>query len=333
MPHGRARRYLCSSDAPSALARVAVMSVGATSRTSLTVPPVPAVLLAILCGKAGAALAKELFAALGPAGTAALRVTLAALLLLAVVRPPLRRFTRAQWAAVAPYGVVLGTMNVCFYLAIARIPLGLALTLEFLGPLGLAVLGSRHLSDLLWAMLAAVGIVLLAPWSGGANALDPWGVLLAGLAGLCWAGYILLGRRVSRRLPRGWAVTTGMAFAALTVLPFTLADLTAAHLTPALLGTGLGVAILSSAVPYTLELTALRVLPSRTFGILMSLEPAAAALVGLLLLGEQLSATQWGAVACVSAASAGATFTASRVPQSDLESVQAPSKPNESTGS
>jgi inner membrane transporter RhtA len=261
-------------------------------------------------------MAKGLFAALGPPGAAALRVSLAALLLLAATRPPLLRFTRAQWAAVIPWGVVLGTMNVCFYLAIERIPLGLVLTIEFLGPLSVAVLGSRQPSDFLWATLTTIGIALLVPWSGGMAALDPRGVLLAGLAGACWAGYILLGRRVSQQLPRGWGVASGLAVAAVTLSPFTLTHLTPSHLTPSLLAIGLGVAVLSSAVPLSLEMMAMRVLPSRTFGILMSLEPAVAALVGLLLLGEHLSAAQWGAVACVCAASGGATFTASRVRRS-----------------
>ncbi|MFY0571707.1 EamA family transporter [Archangium lansingense] len=289
------------------------MSEGPSVRSPLTLPPIPAVLIAILSVQGGAALAKGLFPALGPAGTAGLRICLAALLLLAVFRPPLTRFTREQWAAVLPYGVVLGAMNLSFYLALARIPLGLAVTLEFLGPLGLAVLGSRHLSDFLWVALAAAGIVLLAPWSGRADALDLWGVLLAVFAGACWAAYIVLGGRVSRRLPHGQSVAAGMMIAALTVLPFTLTDVLAARFTPTLMGAALGVAVLSSALPYTLEMMALRSLPSRTFGILMSLEPAVAALMGLLVLGEQLSGLQWVAIVCVSAASAGSTLTASRV--------------------
>ena len=279
------------------------------SASRLPLPPLLAVLLSILSVTGGAALAKSLFGALGAAGTAGLRITLAALLLLAVFRPPVARLSGAQWRAVLPYGVTLGTMNLCFYLTISRIPLGLAITLEFLGPLTLAVLGSRHLKDFLWVVLAAVGVVLLAPWSGRADAIDPGGVLLALFAGVGWAGYILLGARVSRLLPHGQGVAVGMGLAALTALPFTVADLAAAHFTPMLLAKGLGVALLSSALPYTLEMRALHALPSRTFGILMSIEPASGALMGLLFLGERLSVSQCVAIVCVSAASAGSTLT------------------------
>ncbi|MGA9521765.1 MAG: DMT family transporter [Myxococcaceae bacterium] len=290
------------------------MTAAPGARVPVRLPPVPAVLVAVVCITGGASLAKGLFPVLGAAGTAGLRITLAALLMLAVIRPPVWRFERAQWLAVLPYGVALGAMNLCFYLAIARIPLGLAVTLEFLGPLGVAVLGSRRLADFLWVGLAAVGIALLSPWSPSADALDLRGVLLAVLAGAFWAAYILLGGRVSRQLSQGQAVSVGMTFAALTVLPFTLSDLVGAPLSPSVLATGLAVAVLSSALPYSLEMRALRALPSRTFGILMSLEPASAALMGLLILGEELSAVQWLAVACVSSASAGATLTARRVP-------------------
>ena len=277
-------------------------------------PPIPAVLLSILSITGGAALAKSLFPVLGAAGTAGLRISLAALVLLTVFRPPVRRFTGAQWRAVLPYGVTLGAMNLCFYLSIARIPPGLAITLEFLGPLVLAVLGSRHFTDFVWVVLAAVGIVLLAPWSGRADAIDLVGVLLALLAGAFWAGYIVLGGRVSRLLPHGQGVAVGMGLAALTALPFTAGDLALAHFTLPLLAKGLGVAVLSSALPYTLEMMALHVLPSRTFGILMSVEPAAGALMGLLFLGERLSLPQCVAILCVCAASAGSTLTSRKTP-------------------
>lgn len=283
-------------------------------RRPLTLPPIPAVLLAVVSVQGGAAFAKEVFPALGAAGTAGLRISLSALMLCAVMRPPLARLTRAQWSAAIPYGVVLGAMNLSFYLALARIPLGLAVTLEFVGPLALAVFGSRRVLDFLWVLLAAVGIALIAPWRGGLGALDVLGVLLALFAGGCWAAYILLGGRVSRAFPGAQGVATGMLFASLTVLPFSFAEGLAARLTPPLFAAGLAVALLSSAVPFTLEMMALRVLPSRTFGILMSLEPAAAALSGLVFLREQLTVTQWLALVFVSAASAGAALTARRVP-------------------
>jgi inner membrane transporter RhtA len=282
-----------------------------------SLPPIPAVVLAVLSIASGAALAKGLFPALGAASTAGLRIGLAALMLLAVFRPPLHRLTAAQWRAVLPYGVVLGTMNLLFYLSIARIPLGLAVTLEFVGPLGVAVLGSRRALDVVWVVLAAAGIALIAPWD--TRAVDPIGVLLALGAGSCWAAYILLAGRLSRFLGDGTAVSTGMLIAAATILPFTLARGGLARLTPGLFGSAVLVALLSSAVPYFLEMVGLRALPARTFGILMSLEPAAAALCGFLLLGERLTPSQLLAVALVISASAGAALTARRVAAAPLE--------------
>ncbi len=282
-------------------------------------PPVPAVLLGVVSVQVGAAIAKDLFPALGAVGTASVRVSLSALMLLLLFRPPLHRFTPAQWRAVAPYGVVLGSMNGVFYLSLERIPLGLAVTLEFLGPLAVAVAGGRRLVDFLWVALAGVGIALLAPWQPQASgALDPVGVGLALLAGGCWAAYIVLGGRLGKHFSDGHGVATGMLFAALTVLPFGLAQGLVGRLSPSLLGAGVGVALLSSAVPYTLEMVALRALPSHTFSILMSLEPAVAALAGLLFLREHLSLGQWCAVAMVSAASAGATLARHAKPVADV---------------
>ncbi|WP_434386895.1 EamA family transporter [Melittangium boletus] len=288
-------------------------------RSRWNLPPLPAVLLAIVSVQGGAALAKGLFPALGAAGVAGLRIVLAAVMLLAAFRPPLLRFTRAQWAAVIPYGVTLGLMNLTYYMAIARIPLGLGVTLEFVGPLLVAVLGSRRLADFFWVLVAAVGIVLLTPWSGAPGALDMKGVLLALFAGACWAGYIVLGGRLSRVMSSGQGVAVGMVFASLVVLPVSLSEGGMAKLTPGLLGASLGVALLSSALPYTLEMAALRVLPSRTFGILMSLEPAVAAVLGFLLLHERLTPLQWLAVVLVSGASAGSTLTAARRPPPPVE--------------
>ncbi|MDY7224896.1 EamA family transporter [Hyalangium rubrum] len=290
------------------------MNEAPSGRPPWTLPPIPAVLLAVISVQGGAAFAKELFPALGAAGTAGMRIGLSAILLFAVFRPPLTRLTRAQWGAVIPYGVVLGAMNLSFYMALERIPLGLAVTLEFAGPLALAVFGSRRASDFLWVVLAAAGIALITPWRGGVGSLDLLGVLLALLAGGFWAAYIVLGGRVSKVFLGGQSVATGMLFAALTVLPFSFAEGLAARLTPPLFAGGLAVALLSGAIPFTLEMMALRVLSSRTFGILMSLEPAAAALSGLVFLRERLTVTQWLALVFVSAASAGAALTARRVP-------------------
>lgn len=288
-------------------------------RSGWTLPPIPAVLLAVVSVQGGAALAKGLFPVLGAAGTAGLRVVLATLILLVVFRPSFTRLTRAQWVAAVPYGLVLGTMNLSFYLALTRIPLGLGVTLEFIGPLVLAVAGSRRALDFVWVVLAALGIILITPWRASPGALDLVGVLLALFAGACWAAYIVLGGRLSRVLPGGAGVAVGMVFSSLAILPFALESGVVAKLNPMLFAAGLGVALLSGALPYTLELMALRVLPSRTFGILMSMEPAVATLMGLVFLHEHLSLVQWLAVLLVSAASAGSTLTARRAPPPPIE--------------
>jgi inner membrane transporter RhtA len=279
------------------------------SRFSL--PPVPAVLLAIISVQGGAAIAKGLFPVVGAAGTASLRIGLSALMLLVAVRPRLGQLRAAQWRAVVPYGVALGAMNFLFYCALARVPLGLGVTLEFVGPLLVALAGSRRWLDVLWAVLAGAGIALIAPWGG--HGIDPVGMLFALAAGGCWAVYIVLGGRVAEVLPGNTAVAVGMLFATLAVLPFGLADGKLLTLSPQLLGLGAALALLSSALPFTLEMQALKHLPTRTFSILMSIEPAAAALCGWLFLGERLAFSQWLAVLLVMAASAGATLTARKV--------------------
>jgi inner membrane transporter RhtA len=275
-----------------------------------SIPPLPAVLGAVVSVQGGAALAKHLFPVLGPTGTVGLRIGLSALVLLIAFRPPLRKLTAAQWRAIVPYGVVLGGMNLVFYLALSRIPLGLAVTLEFVGPLGVAIFGSRRAIDLAWVALAATGIALIAPHRGGN--VDPVGVLLALGAGAFWGAYILIGGRVSRRVPGGMAVAAGMLIAAVVVLPISVATEGFAQLNAGRALAGLGVALLSSAIPYTLEMSALNALPARTFGILMSLEPAFAALAGRIFLGEILSPAQWLAVGLVIAASTGSTLTGRR---------------------
>jgi inner membrane transporter RhtA len=277
-----------------------------TSRSS-PIPPLPAVLGAIVSVQGGAALAKGLFPALGAAGTVGLRIGLSALILLAAFRPSLRRLNAAQWRAVLPYGVVLGTMNMLFYFSLSRIPLGLAVTVEFIGPLAVAVFGSRKAIDVLWVVLAGAGIALITPWTGGGA--DPVGVALAFAAGACWAAYIVLGGRLSRLLPGGAAVSIGMLIAAVTAVPVAAAMGGFARLTPGRFAAGIGVALLSSAIPYTLEMIALKAMPARTFGILMSMEPAVAAIAGMVFLAEVLTGTQWLAVGLVIAASAGSTLT------------------------
>ncbi|WP_460585246.1 EamA family transporter [Hymenobacter arcticus] len=275
--------------------------------TRFSLPPVPAVFLAIISVQGGAAIAKGLFPVMGAAGTASLRIGLSALMLLVAVRPRLGELRAPQWRAVVPYGLALGAMNFLFYCALARISLGLGVTLEFVGPLLVALAGSRRWLDVLWALLAGVGIALIAPWGG--HGIDVVGMLFALAAGGCWAVYIVLGGRVAEVLPGNTAVAIGMLFATLAVLPFGLGSGQVAALTPRLLALGAALALLSSALPFTLEMQALKSLPTRTFSILMSVEPAAAALCGWLFLREQLTLSQWLAVALVMVASAGATLT------------------------
>lgn len=277
-------------------------------------PPLPALLVAMLSVQGGAALAKRLFPVLGPSGTVGLRIGISALILLAAFRPRLHRLNPAQWRVVLPYGVVLGMMNLVFYHSLSRIPLGLAVTVEFIGPLSVAVFWSRRLVDVVWVALAGAGIALITPWTAGSG-VDPLGVALAFAAGVCWALYIVIGKRLSHLLPGGAAVSIGMLIAAVAVVPFAAAAGGFAHVTAGRFAAGVGVALLSSAIPYTLEMIPLKALPARTFGILMSLEPAVAALVGLAFLAEVLSPMQWLAVALVIAASAGSTLTSRRAPE------------------
>jgi inner membrane transporter RhtA len=278
----------------------------AVARAFGAIPPPALVLLGIVSVQVGAAVAKQLFTLAGSAGTVTLRLVLAAVVLLVVWRPSLR-LDRRTWLVVAGYGVVLGAMNLCFYQAIERIPLGAAVTIEFLGPLAVAVLGSRRWLDGVWALLAAAGVLLLTRADGG---LVWTGVVFALLAGLFWAGYIMLAASLGSRTADGGGLALAMVFGAALALPFGVADAGAALLDPVVLIAGAAVALLSSVVPYSLELQALRHIPPRVFGILMSLEPAMAALAGLVVLREALSPAQWVAVGCVVLASVGATRTA-----------------------
>src|SRR5947207_6807732 len=230
----------------------------------------------------------------------------AAAILLLVWRPSLR-MNRHMWAVAASYGVVLGLMNLFFYLSLARIPLGIAVTVEFLGPLTIALAGSRRWRDAFWALLAAAGVVLL---TDGVGNLDMLGLLFALIAGVCWGANILLASALGKQSAEGGGLALGMAVAALVLVPSSVANSGAALFTPWILVVGAGVALLSSVIPYSLELEALRRIPPRVVGVLLSTEPAVAALVGLIVLGEFLHALQWVAVLCVVAASTGATRSA-----------------------
>jgi inner membrane transporter RhtA len=282
-----------TSTRPSALA----------ARTFGAIPAPALVLLGIVSVQLGSALAKNLFSTVGSFGTVSLRLFFAAAVLMLIWRPSLR-LDRRTWAVVLGYGVTLGLMNMCFYASLARIPLGMAVTIEFLGPLAVALAGSRRWLDAFWAVLATGGVVLLM--EGGGD-LDLLGVLFALAAGAFWGLYILVGAALGRRTTQGNGLALGMAVAALVAVPVGVADSGAALIQPWVLAAGLGVALLSSVIPYSLDLEALRKIPPRVFGILMSLEPAMAALIGLIVLNESLHWSQWIAVLCVVAASAGAT--------------------------
>jgi inner membrane transporter RhtA len=277
----------------------------------INIPALPAVLLAIISVQSGAAIAKGLFPAIGAAGTASLRIGISALILLAVYRPNLKKITVEQWKFVIPYGLSLGAMNLIFYLAIERIPIGLAVTLEFIGPLLVAVLGSKRWIDFFWVLLAAAGIVLIAPWTN--NGIDTLGVLFALLAGAFWAAYIVLGGKISKIMKGGDAVAIGMLFGSALIVPFGILGNGLSNLTPQFLGLGVALALLSSAIPFTLEMKALGQLPARTFSILMSLEPAAASICAFLFLQEYLSSNEILAVIFVVIASAGSTITSKNI--------------------
>ena len=271
-------------------------------------PPTGLVLLSIFSVQLGAAVAKGLFDTLGPGGTVFLRIGFAALVLVALWRPRFRGYTRRDYLLAALFGVTLAGMNLSIYLSFDRIPLGIAVTLEFVGPLGVAVAGSRRALDLVWVVLAAAGILLLAPIGilGGTD-LDPIGVLFAFVAGGLWACYIILSVRTGRAFPGMSGLVIAMLVGTVALLPVGVASAGPAMLDPGLLLAGLGVAVLSSAIPYSVELAALRRLPARVFGVLMSLEPAVAALVGFLVLGERLGPHALAAVALVTLAATGAS--------------------------
>jgi inner membrane transporter RhtA len=277
-----------------------------------------ALFIAMISIQLGASLAKSLFPVVGAQAATTLRLTFAALILCVWARPWRQRVTRAGMRTIAVYGVALGTMNLCFYLAIARIPLGLAVAIEFAGPLTVAVLSSRQRIDGLWAALALVGILLVLPLSERSASTDFVGALLALAAGLCWAVYILAGQRASAHTPGGTITAWGMVVAACVGAPAGIAGGGLRRLTWAVLPSAVGVAVLSSALPYSLEMIALKALPMATFGVLMSLEPACAALLGRWILKEHLTALQIFAIASIVLASIGSALTARRLPPVEI---------------
>lgn len=269
--------------------------------------PLGSLLLGMLSFQFGAALAKQLFPVMGAQGATAMRLGLGALILW-LLRQPWRRLSgRRGWMSLWGYGLTLGVMNLCFYMALRTIPLGIAVALEFIGPLTIALFGSRRVLDLLWVGLVVVGLALLLPWREHAQALDPIGVLYVMGAAAGWAAYIVLGRHAGLAFGND-AVALGSAIGALVAVPIGVGYAGAALFSLAALPFALGVAVLSSALPYSLEMYALTRLPARTVGILLSIEPALGALLGLAFLGEHLDLFQWLAITAIIAASIGAVF-------------------------
>ncbi|CAM3121105.1 EamA family transporter [Asticcacaulis taihuensis] len=275
-----------------------------------------AILIAIVSVQLGATLSKHVFPLVGSEGTTALRQFFATVSLLIVFQPWRGGPERKHWPVLALYGAILGVMNLVFYASIARIPLGIAVALEFSGPLTVAILGSRKWSDFIWVACAVAGLLILLPWQGlggeGSTALDLLGVVYALIAGVLWGLYIIVGQKVGDRVHGGKAVALGMAFSTIFTVPIGVAFAGASLLSPTILFYGVGIGILASAIPYALEMIALKAMPAKTFGLMMSLEPAVAALLGLVILHELLTPLQWLAVALVIIASAGSSLTAKR---------------------
>lgn len=279
---------------------------GPLGRAAAAAPPPGLLLVSIVSIQLGAAVAVHMFESLGPVGTVFLRIAFSAVLLLGAARHQISADARRHAGLLLLFGCSIGAMNLCFYGAIARIPLGVAVAIEFIGPLGVAALTSRRLKDFLWIGLAVVGLVLLTPDIGGG--LDPLGVGLALAAGAGWASFVLLSPRVAAAVG-GAGLALAMVAAGLFTLPFALAAGGLERLDPGLLAGALAVAILSTTLPYALEFEALKRMTARAYGIMVTLEPVVAALVGAIVLGQALPASAFVAIACVTAAAIGVTLS------------------------
>jgi inner membrane transporter RhtA len=276
-------------------------------------PPALALVGGGICSvQFGSAVASKLFASVGSSGAVLLRLSTASVVLLVLWRPTLRGVPRRSLALAVAFGLVLAGMNTSFYAALARIPLGVAVTFEFVGPLTVALLSSRRPRDVVWVALAVAGILALS--NGAGHGLNGGGVAFALLAGVFWGTYILLNARVGRAFTGGNGLALAMPVAAVATLPFGLPAGGAHLLAPRSLGLGFAVGMLSSAIPYSLEVEALRRLPAGVFAVLMSLEPAVAALAGLIVLGQGLAAREVAGIGFVVIASAGASLGARAMP-------------------
>jgi len=287
------------------------MSEAPNMRRFERVLPLLAVLGSVVALGIGTSFAKALFPVVGSLGTTALRVGFSALLLLCIWRPWRWALAPADRLSLIRYGVALGFMNLMFYMAIRSIPFGLAVAIEFTGPLTVAMLSSRRRIDFVWLALAVTGLAMLLPLDPGTKPLDPTGVLFALGAAVCWGSYIVFGKRVGH-LHAGQSVALGLTVAAMAVVPIGVWHAGTALLDPALLLYGVGVAAVSSAIPISLEMVALKRLPKEAFGVMSSMEPAVAAVLGLFVLDEHLTALQWLAIVATMLAAAGSAFTAQR---------------------
>ena len=273
--------------------------------------PILLVVIAIISVQWGAAIAKSLFAEFGAITVVFWRVALAAIMLLIIVRPALRALSRQQWQTSIIFGIALVSMNVTYYLSLQRLPLGLCVTIEFVGPLAVAVWHSHRALDFVWVALAALGIALLNPFSGE---VDATGFVLALIAGACWGLYIILGEKLGSATPGALGLTVAMIVGSLLLVPVKIIDSPQwLNILPAL-PVAAAAALLSSVIPYSCEIEALRRMPTKVFGILMSMEPACAAVIGFLVLGERLTLWQCIAIGAVMMASFGAARGASNVP-------------------
>jgi inner membrane transporter RhtA len=275
--------------------------------------PIAVLIAAMICFQTGAALAKTLIPVVGASGAVALRLGFATLMLWLVWRPWRMRLRAPAARTLVMYGIALGCMNLLFYSALQRIPLGIAVALEFTGPLAVAMASSNRPLDFLWIALAALGLLMLLPLGAASQVLDPVGIACALGAGVCWARYIVFGRRAGIQ-HGGQTTAIGMLIGAIVIVPFGVAHAGSRLLSPAILPAALGVALLSSALPYSLEMFAMTRLPTRTFGVLLSLDPALGALSGLGFLGERLTWLQWAAIGSIVLASAGSAATSRSTP-------------------